>query len=93
MNPQFFNRLDWVVLGGAFAIWAAHFMLAWSISSIFPGQGIVLWLVAALTLASFGALAALWRWRKVEGAASVAGLAIVLAAAGVVYDFLPALMA
>ena len=38
-------------------------------------------------------LAALWRWRKVEGAASVAGLAIVLAAAGVVYDFLPALMA
>ena len=53
----------------------------------------MLWLVAALTLASLGALAALWRWRKVEGAASVAGLSIVLAAAGVVYDFLPALMA
>ncbi|AKM07693.1 hypothetical protein [Pelagerythrobacter marensis] len=93
MNPQFFNRLDWVALGGAFAIWAAHFMIAWSISSIFPDQPIVLWLVAALTLAAFGGLAALWRWRKVEGPASVAGLAIVMAAVGVAYDFLPALMA
>ena len=43
--------------------------------------------------ACVGGLAALWRWRKVEGPASVDGLAIVMAAVGVAYDFLPALMA
>ena len=93
MSAGFRNELDWLALGGAFTIWAAHFMIAWSISSIFPGMPIVLWLTLALTLAALGALALLWRWRKVATYRSTAGLAIAVATAGVIYDFLPALMA
>lgn len=93
MSAPFENDLDWRALGGAFLVWFVHFMVAWSISSIFPGQTIVLWLTLVLTLAAFAALAALWRWRKVSSVRSFAGLAIALAAVGVAYDFLPALMA
>ncbi len=90
---RFENNLDWIALGGAFTIWTAHFMLAWTISSVFPGQSIVLWLTLALTLAALVALATLWRWRKVALAASVPSLAIGMATLGVLYNFLPALMA
>lgn len=93
MSERFDNELDWVALGGAFAIWTAHFMIAWAISSVFPGEGIVLWLTLALTVAALAALALLWRRRKVATVRSVAGLAIGIAAVGVIYDFLPALMA
>lgn len=93
MSARFDNELDWIALTGAFAIWSAHFMLAWAISSIFPGEAIVLWLTLALTAAAFAALAALWRARDVVSAASVAGLSISIAGLGVLYGFLPALMA
>lgn len=93
MSARFENELDWIALGGAFAIWSAHFMLAWAISSIFPGETIVLWLTLALTVAAFAALAFLWRWRKAATPASVAGLAIAIAALGVLYGSLPSLMA
>ncbi|WP_338445114.1 hypothetical protein V5F89_07910 [Pelagerythrobacter marensis] len=93
MNPHFDNRLDWIALGGAFTVWTAHFMAAWSIGSILPGRPIVLWLTLAITIAALAALAGLWRWRRVRSPVSVAGLAIALAALGVLYDFLPALMA
>lgn len=93
MGGRFENELDWMALVGALAIWSAHFMVAWAISSVFPGERIVLWLTLALTGAALAALAWLWRRRKVVTAGSVAGLAIVLAALAVLYDFLPALMA
>lgn len=93
MAERFDNQLDWFALIGAFAIWSAHFMLAWTISSVFPGQDIVLWLTLALTVVALGGLAWLWRAREVAGIRSVAGLAIALAAVATLYDFLPALMA
>ena len=93
MSERFENDLDWVTLGGAFAIWTAHFMLAWTISSTFPGKSIVLWLTLALTLAALAALAWLWRSREIERLRSFGGLSVGLATVGVLYDFLPALMA
>ena len=93
MAGRFENELDWIALAGALAIWTAHFMLAWAIGSIFPGERIVLWLTLALTVAALAALAWLWRRRRVAGIGSAAGLAIGLAGVAVLYDFLPALMA
>lgn len=93
MSARFENELDWIALTGAFAIWSAHFMLAWAISSIFPDRPIVLWLTLALTIAACAALAALWRSRRVATVVSPAGLSISIAGLGVLYGFLPALMA
>ena len=93
MGERFENQLDWIALGGAFAVWGAHFALAWAIGSIFPGERIVLWLTLALTAAALAALAWLWRRRRVAGVGSVAGLSIAVAGGAVLYDFLPALMA
>lgn len=92
MSDRFENQLDWVALGGAFAIWAAHFMLAWSIVSIFPGKPIVVWLTLALTAVALGALASIWRKRAVASIRSVPGLAIAVAGIAVLYVFLPAVI-
>lgn len=92
MSGRFENELDWQVLTGALAVWFAHFMISWSISSIFPGMDIVLWLTLAATLAAIAALAALWRWRATTSIRSTSGLAIAVAGAAVAFTFAPALM-
>ena len=92
MESGFSNRTDWLAPTLAFVIWAAHFALVWAASIVFPGAPLARWIAAALTLASFAGLFALWRWRGVETAFSAAGLGIVLAAGGVAYDTVPALI-
>jgi hypothetical protein len=93
MRDEFVNKLDWFTLAAAFAIWAAHFMLAWTISSVLPGERIVLWLTVALTAIALGLLALLWRRRRVVRIRSVPGLAIAMATLAVLFDFAPALLA
>lgn len=92
MESGFSNRTDWLAATLAFMIWAAHFTLAWTASIVFPDAPVARWIAAALTLVSFAGLFALWRWRGVETAFSVAGLGILLAAGGVAYDTVPALI-
>ena len=92
MSARFDNRMDWIALLGAFAVWLAHFMLLWTVSSIFPGQRIVLWIALALTIAAFATLAWLWHRRASRGFHSFGGIAIAVAALGVGFDFLPSLL-
>ncbi|BBC71654.1 hypothetical protein MKP08_14090 [Erythrobacter sp. LQ02-29] len=93
MAADFHNDHDWWTATAALAVWAAHFGLAWSVSSVLPGDPVVLWITLALTLAAFAALAALWRWKRIRSIVSVAGLGIALAGVAVLWDFLPVLMA
>lgn len=92
MNEDFHNRTDWLAVILAMAIWAAHFLLVWAASSAFPGLPAARWTAAGLSLAAFLALFVLWRWRKAATLRSAAGLSIVLAAGGVAYDLLPAIL-
>ncbi|BBC72787.1 conserved hypothetical protein [Altererythrobacter sp. B11] len=92
MSTSFRNETDWTGVALAMAVWAAHFMIVWAAASIFPGEPAARWIAGAFTLISFAALGALWRWRRVAGLHTVPGLGIALAAAGVAYDALPALI-
>lgn len=93
MNDEFTNSLDLFTLGMAFSVWFAHFMLAWTISSIFPGEGVVLWLTLALTLVALGALGWLWRRSGQKGLRTFSVITLAIATIAVLFDFAPALMA
>lgn len=73
----------------AFAIWAAHFLVVYAASLIFPGQIAALWIALATSIAALAALA--WLWWRARALTTLDMLAIGLAALFVVYDTLPAL--
>ena len=89
---QFTNEPDWWTATMALVVWAAHFMLLWTASSVLPGQPEARWLALGLTLAAAAALARLWRRAGARSLVSVPGLAIGLAAGGVAFDALPAVI-
>jgi hypothetical protein len=86
------NRHDWFTVVAAMAVWAAHFMLLWTASVTFPGQAAGRWIAFALTLAAAVALAGLWLRASRPPLRSSAGLGLAIAAAGVAFDFAPALL-
>lgn len=92
MTEGFSNRHDWFTVTAAMAVWAAHFMLLWSASVVFPGHAAGHWVAAALTLVAAAALAWLWRRASRPPIRSAAGLGLAIAAAGVAFDFAPAVL-
>ena len=91
MGENFHNRADWLTLALAMVIWAAHFMLVWTASSVFPGHPAARWMAVGLSFLAFSVLFCLWRWRQAKTPRSVAGLGIALAAGGIGYNLLPAI--
>jgi hypothetical protein len=73
----------------AFAIWSAHFLVAYGAALIFPGQPIVLWIALVAFVGALAALALLWRRRT---RTPLGTLALGLAGLFVVFDTLPALL-
>ena len=88
----FTNKQDWFTATAALAVWAAHFMLLWAASVIFPGQLAARWIAAVLTLVAGVALGWLWVRARRPSLLSVAGLGLGLGAAGVAFGFVPALI-
>lgn len=89
---RFDNEQDWFTVTAAMAVWAAHFMLLWSASVVFPGQLAARWIALALTAAAAGALAWLWYRARRAPRTSAAALALGIAAAGVAFGVAPALL-
>lgn len=92
MPDDFRNRHDWLAPTLALSIWAAHFMLLWSASSVFPGQPAARWIAAALTVAAIVALRFVRQRRGVTRLHSVEGLGIGIATVAVAYTALPAIV-
>ncbi|MDZ4307120.1 hypothetical protein [Allopontixanthobacter sp.] len=92
MTRDLRNQTDWLTPLLALALWAAHFMILWAASSIFPGQPHARWIALAVTLGALAALIWLWRASKVRSVFSAAGLGIAVAAAAILFDALPALI-
>lgn len=92
MDRGFHNRHDWRTMTVALAVWAAHFSLLWAASVVFPGAPAARWIALAVTLAAAAALVWLARRGGVASPVSAAGLGIGIAAAGVAFGSLPALM-
>lgn len=92
METRFSNEHDWFTVAAALALWAAHFMLLWTASVVFPGQAAGRWIALALTLLAGAALAWLWRRASRPPLRSAAGLGLAIAAAGVTFGFAPALL-
>lgn len=92
MRHDFTNRQDWLAPSIALTVWAAHFMLVWSASSVFPGRPLANWIAVALTVVALAGLVWIWRWRRVATVRSVTGLGIAIAGVAIVYSALPALI-
>lgn len=86
------NETDWITPVLAFVVWTAHFALLWAASSIFPDQPAARWIAAALTVIAFLALLFLWRRGAVTTVASIPGLGLAVAAAGVAFSMIPAII-
>ena len=93
MAERFSNGHGWFTVGAAMAVWAAHFMLLWTASVVFPGQAAGRSIALALTLLAGAALAWLWLRASRPPPPSAAGLGLAIAAAGVAFDFAPAVLA
>jgi hypothetical protein len=92
MQHDFTNRLDLLTPFLAFSIWAAHFTLLWSVSSVFPEQSLARWLAAVLTAVAFAALYGITRWRSIRTLVSIPGLGLALSTVAVAFTALPALI-
>lgn len=92
MPSDFHSRHDWRTLSLALVIWSGHFIAVWLVSIIFPGQAIARWIAVALSVLSFAALYLLWSRKRRPAIRSVAGLGIALAAVGVAFDTMPAII-
>lgn len=88
---EYRNRTDLLTPALALAIWAVHFSLLWAANSVFPDLPLARWIAAFLTLLAAAGLVRLWKRGEVRSVKSVPGLGIAIAAAGVVFDLLPAL--
>lgn len=92
MPGDFRNGVDWVTPTLALVVWAAHFSLLWAASSILPDQLAARWIAALLTAFAMAVLVWLWRRSGARSALSIPGLGIAIAAAGVLFDLLPAII-
>jgi MYXO-CTERM domain-containing protein len=92
MATEFSNKHDWLAPTLALSIWAAHFMLLWSASSVFPGQSAARWIAVVLTVLAFGGLWLVRRRRSVRGFRTVEGLGVGIATVAVSFTALPALL-
>ena len=93
MTRNYRNRTDWLTPALALSVWAAHFFLLWAGSSIFPGQPAARWIAAVLTVMVGGTLYWLWRRSQNRSSTSTSGLGLAIAALGVSYGFVPAILA
>jgi hypothetical protein len=92
MAGRFANEDDWFTATLALVVWAAHFMLLWAASSVFPGQAAARWSALLLTVAAAGGLIWLWRRAARRSALSVPALGIGLAAAAIAFNAVVALV-
>lgn len=92
MAERFTNEQDWITATLALAVWAAHFMLLWAASSLFPGQPAARWIALALTVAAAGALVWLYMRAGRPSLFSVPGLGLAIAAGGTLLDAVPPLI-
>jgi len=65
MPHDYSNRLKLLTPVLALSVWAAHFLLLWSVSSVWPEQSLARWLAVALTVVAVAALYGIMRWRAV----------------------------
>ena len=86
------NSIDWLTPTLALSIWAAHFALLWAASSAFPDQPTARWIAAILTVIAFGALYWLWRRGAASSLVSIPGLGLAIAAVGIAFSLLPAVI-
>jgi len=93
MESGFTNRRDWTTLTLALTVWLAHFTLLWIASIALPTHPGARWIAGALTVVAAGALLYLWRRSGTGSIFTVPGLGVAIAAVGVAYDMLPALLA
>jgi hypothetical protein len=91
MAERFSNKQDWFTAGWAMVVWTAHFGVLYGASIIWPGHAIARWIAVAGTVAAAGAL--YWLWRRAERPSiyTAGGLGLAIGAAGVVFDFAPAI--
>lgn len=92
MSGPFSETTDWRGPVWALAIWAAHFSVLWTASSVFPGSPAARWIALAATLAACGALAFLWRERRTGGRGSILLASIALSALAILFGAAPALI-
>ena len=92
MAERFSNRHDWFTATAALAVWAAHFMLLWTASVVFPGDAAARWIAVGLTAIAGLTLGWLWMRTRRPSVFSAAGLGLGIAAAGVAFDLAPALI-
>ncbi len=92
MADRFSNEHDWVTAALALSVWAAHFSLLWAASVVFPGGAAARWIALGVTLAAVAGLVWLALRGRVASPLSAAGLGIGIAAAGVAFGSLPALV-
>lgn len=92
MEHDFRNQRDWLTLTLAMAVWTAHFTLLWAASIALPTHPAAGWIAVGCTVAAAGALFYLWRRSGTRSVFTVPGLGLAIAATGVAYDVLPALI-
>jgi len=92
MPNDYNNRLKLLTPILALTVWAAHFLLLWCASSIFPEQVLARWLAAAFTLIALVALYGIMRWQAVTTVFSIPGLGLALSAVAIVFTAMPALI-
>ena len=86
------NDVDWLTPALALSIWAAHFLLLWAASSALPGQPLARWIAFTLTVPALGAMWWLWCRGAVGSLTSIPGLGIAIAATGIVFSVIPAMV-
>lgn len=92
MKQHYSETTDWAGAAWALTVWAAHFTLLWTASSIWPGEAAARWAALVVTVAALGALAILWRTRVGGPRFSIPALGIAMAAAAIFFGSLPALV-
>ncbi|PIW55386.1 MAG: hypothetical protein COW16_06080 [Sphingomonadales bacterium CG12_big_fil_rev_8_21_14_0_65_65_10] len=86
------NDIDWLTPTLALCVWAAHFLLLWAASIVFPDQPVARWIAAILTLPALGAMWWLCRRGDVTSWVSIPGLGITIAVVGILFSLLPAIV-
>lgn len=90
MDDRYSEWHDWAGAAWALVVWAAHFSALWGASSVWPGQPAARWAALAVTAVALGALAWLWRARRIRTPRSIAGLAVAFSGISIVLGAVPA---
>ena len=86
------NDIDWLTPALALSVWAAHFSLLWAASSALPDQPAARWIAVGLTVPALGAMWWLWQRGAVRSLVSIPALGIAIAATGIVFSVMPAIV-